>query len=121
MKKEISLSVVESATRERQSSTPKPWTAEMGIAHNLIFGPDGVACIATIHRDIGDGDSEPDANAAFIVRACNSHGALLEALTDCIETICTYQDRGSRDDRENLNRAETQARAAIAQATGEKD
>ena len=66
---------------ENAKHTPAPWTAEMGIAHNVIVAPGGIACLATIHRDIGDGDKEPDANARLIAAS----PVLLEALRNAVK------------------------------------
>jgi hypothetical protein len=54
----------------------------------------------------------PDANAAFIVRACNSHEAMLEALQELERGIRLWISEGVSD--ESMEKA----RAAIAQATG---
>jgi hypothetical protein len=55
--------------------TPGPWVAKSG--HNqTILGPNGEALAFTsFGKNIDD-----KTNAAFIVRACNSHEAMLEAL-----------------------------------------
>ena len=58
--------------------TPLPWadfTAGIGEANG--------ASIATLWRD----GAERTANAAFIVRACNNHDALLEALQEAANTF----------------------------------
>ena len=80
--------------------TPLPWvdfTAGIGEANG--------ASIATLWRD----GAERTANAAFIVRACNNHDALLEALEGLYGAIDSCVELTPR----TLDKA----RAAIAAAT----
>jgi hypothetical protein len=58
--------------------TPTPWTVPDGGIRPAIYTADEVEHIATM-ADTGD---EMEANAAFIVRAVNSHDALVEALLE---------------------------------------
>ena len=55
------------------------------------------------------------ANARFIVRACNAHGDMLEALELCVDCLA---DLARLDDGTPSISALDMARAAIAKATG---
>ncbi len=71
--------------------------------------------------DVGYSHNETDtANAAFIVRACNSHADLLEALKRLIEADDSIPfDVWSEEARyHNLKSAFTHARKAIEKAGG---
>lgn len=63
--------------------TPTPWKVEVNerfrVEHGDIFPVKGATGrpVCVVPGQIGDEDS---ANAAFIVQACNSHAALVEAL-----------------------------------------
>jgi len=62
--------------------TPTPW--EIGISHTeeiAIRHPEG-DCIATV-CDLLEGEAQ--ANASFIVRACNSHDELVACLEDILD------------------------------------
>ena len=55
--------------------TPVPWGAgEIASAH-IVYGPDGYEIAKCTGRNL-------DANARFIVTACNCHEKLLEALAE---------------------------------------
>lgn len=68
-----------------QGATPRPWCVGHSMERNYLYG-DGahIACISS--RENGfpiydDGSlNESEANAALIVKAVNSHDALVEAL-----------------------------------------
>lgn len=65
------------AQKERQTThTPTPWEVMNGVQITTIDTSAG--CIATTHKN-AHRDSTPEVDAAFIVRAVNSHEALLEA------------------------------------------
>lgn len=64
--------------------TPTPWLkAELGVVRNEVDN-------YLVARCIGDTDQEADANAAFIVRAVNSHEAMLEALKLVVRDLKKY-------------------------------
>lgn len=65
--------------------TPTPWTEHMVNTATVNIRA-GEISIAAVYRHIGspvlqDRAGEGDNNAAFIVRACNSHEALVAAAT----------------------------------------
>ena len=67
--------------------TPTPWSVDatrLGIMA-------GYQSIAQAFRDknktIADREAEAQANAAFIVRACNAHEQLASALLDCLSYV----------------------------------
>ena len=73
--------------------TPGPWKAGGdNNSWNKIFnhGNRPIATVNSIHkagqREAGDGDTQ-EANARFIVTACNSHAELLEALKEADKVL----------------------------------
>lgn len=76
--------------------TPTPWRASHGTGPTMQgysqsscvagTGVRGLQIIAGCFNDIG-GDEVAAANAAFIIRACNSHDRLVAALCEAIEII----------------------------------
>lgn len=99
--------------------TPGPWSLDYDpeMSPNIwIVAPtnSGVAKVEICEHREGRPEELNDedwANAAFIVRACNSHDALLSA---CRALLATW---GS-DDEDAIIAARRSARAAIAKATG---
>lgn len=100
--------------------TPTPWAVEAGTS--VIWGPapshdtrEWGASLAearvTFSRSYGRTVSreEADANAEFIVRACNSHDELLEALNLMVSNFAGLLND---DDHDRVH-------AAIAKAKGE--
>lgn len=76
--------------------------------------------IASICQDLNNPHTE--ANAEFIVRACNSHGALLAAMNSLVDLcggLMSRTDSGC-DYTEDDGAIYAAARAAIALATGGK-
>ena len=67
--------------------TPTPWIYALnGFCRNsanesqFTFGPD-LDCVGVVfNRNGPEGNATDEANAAFIVRACNSHDELVKAL-----------------------------------------
>lgn len=62
--------------------TPVPWTVEPGLRQRIL-APNGEPVALPCS---GTTVSAPD-NARFIVRACNAHEELLEALKGLVESI----------------------------------
>jgi hypothetical protein len=83
------------------SHTPTPWVAD----GHYIHGPDELRFLAVAGDRAG---VTPEANAAFIVRACNSHDELLHHLR-----ILAEEDSQCAPDWVAKKSA---ARAAIARA-----
>jgi hypothetical protein len=80
------------------SHTPTPWTVrDCAVYMGTAGGFDLRGC------------PQPDANAAFIVRACNAHDELVAALGDLVGRI----ERDERIEMQHL----THARAALAKVT----
>jgi hypothetical protein len=81
--------------------TPTPWRVidnepgngygSMDITPLLIEGES--YAIAAVIGDVAGID--PQANAAFIVRACNSHDALVEALKELLGVSCVFGQSSS--------------------------
>ncbi len=73
--------------------TPGPWQLgkngdQCARNHAICSGPVVIAKVYGRGYPAGEGWSpESEADAAFIVRACNSHEELLAALEDCIESL----------------------------------
>jgi hypothetical protein len=97
--------------------TPTPWRVidnepgngygSMDIAPLLIEGE--FFAVAAIIGDVARID--PQANAAYIVRACNSHAALVEALKACAGVLS-----GEGMSKSSLVDALEKTRAALALA-----
>ncbi len=89
--------------------TATPWYAQHRhiYKHDWMPGTDH----AIADADKGPTEAEALANAAFIVRACNSHADLLAALEDVMEWIRNWEPDFT-DDVE-WRETETKARAAI--------
>jgi len=100
--------------------TPTPWKAVRENAHptgGALLGvfvdrADG-SCIAETFSNCGQSDAECRANAAFIVRACNAHDALVAALSD-LEDIFDGQEDCDDGVPNDAMRAMTIIRAALA-------
>lgn len=99
--------------------TPGPWRTDeneirMGHAYERrVLAPDGSNGGCVVAQLVGD---DRIANAEFIVRACNSHYELLEALKLVTYSLAWHvetQGNGKRMDVMHL----AQAREAIAKAT----
>jgi hypothetical protein len=69
-------------TETKAQHTPLPWTYE---GFTSIFAPSGLAVANT--RADHFGADRAQANAAFIVRACNSHYEMVEALETLLADI----------------------------------
>ena len=106
--------------------TPTPWTVDEALARDnrVISGPNGevvVEVAATLDHDSTSDllvDHERDANAAFIVRACNAYDDLLAALRE----IVRLADANATDQHDMAvvrAYAVDAARAALRKATEE--
>ena len=103
--------------------TPGPWTHNFGQDGWLIEAADEEQTyrVACVFEDIGayripdadNRDDEGEANARFIVQACNSHDELLEALRGLCDELHKGRKLDARKDY-SLLVADAQARAAIA-------
>lgn len=114
---------------ETVKHTPTPWTHEevrtaSGRAFRIgagdILKPTGGACI--IYDDYPSGPNERSANAALIVRAVNSHAAMVEALEMFLELVADTSRFASIMNLEDyglFNRTQIRARAALSLAKGE--
>ena len=77
--------------------TPTPWHVETGVTwhgaviENKCSGAKGLAVIAIPQ---GATQKQSEANAAFIVRACNSHDALVMVARLVADTYEAEQTRG---------------------------
>lgn len=103
--------------------TPTPWFLNDSDIPPSIYtisqeDPSHQPCIAVLDADkpyFFDGVAVQEANAEFIVRACNSHDALIAALTGLLECAELNQDDLDGTTRmliENANAALTAAGAA---------
>lgn len=90
---------------KRNDHTPTPWKVEGPFLERSIFGEKDL-----VTRLVGF-DKIQSANAAFIVRAVNSHDALIKALKDALEVIGSWGPDGSPEWAQS-------AEAVIAQAEG---
>jgi hypothetical protein len=97
--------------------TPGPWKYEAD--DNVIIGGDGLI-MTWQTRSIDVGVAERDANAEFIVRACNSHDDLMAALEDMMAWARAVSDEyiDGGDLREDYRQALSDARDALAAGRG---
>lgn len=108
--------------------TPTPWQLQDGLSNRNITTSEG-DCIARVDMAIEQdeqGKWHPnhevtEANAAFIVRACNSHEALVEALGYYVAQHRKWRfdlpERNENDGKE-WNRTLAIAEAALGKAQG---
>jgi len=99
--------------------TPGPWSVGTGLRTSAGKGIGFIAEIKTLpNRDY----QQMEANADFIVRACNSHDELLEALKECLKAVNTVIAFSDMAGHESLSfiRVKKMAEQAIAKAEGEK-
>lgn len=112
--------------------TPTPWrvmpkapSGGVYITGDETFQFDGRVCqqhVALTTKNYGDNTSSvrigrEEANAAFIVRAVNSHQRLVEALGEVMEWIDNWSPPFADDDE--WPDTEEKARAALRAAEGE--
>jgi hypothetical protein len=102
--------------------TPGPWSVCNAIGKKSEVGivADAAPCIIAVMGNQGRGawPQEARANAEFIVRACNSHYELLEALRELVSACTRYdeQDEHSALLAANYCAAKDRAIAVIAKA-----
>lgn len=103
--------------------TPMPWWNESGVIHAkaVDWTPQEHRCChpASANQNIDPEDGDPEANAEFIVRACNSHDNLLAA---CKES-CAMLARIARTNRTpiHINKVIARDQAVIAEAEPKKE
>lgn len=100
--------------------TPTPYHVGEGKASIIIYDSRGnaIADAKTFHGKHEDGQAE--ANAAFIVRACNSHAELLEALETLLKQYDILLDELTEEEFSGYPEV-IAARAALAKAKGEQE
>lgn len=109
------------ATEERVAHTPGPWKLEPEIYGIDIVSHDDI-CIAEVpglgrHDEQFEVKNWHQANAAFIVTACNSFDQLVDALRAAQEAFFSDEPIGA-DVRRNLQwEAKSKVRAALSLAT----
>lgn len=88
-------------TAETAQHTETPWRAREVAKHHFYIeaasrkpGNGSVCELQAYEWDTPEGRVRLDANAAFIVRACNSHEGLLAACREALESAHWYQDNG---------------------------
>jgi hypothetical protein len=98
--------------------TPTPWEVLSGEIVKQGYGPNGnIAIIAQAHREPGNGvlPVERDENIKFIVRAVNSHEALMKTL----EAVSTFIMNPTDTNKILLSVVGATAIRIIKQAEGE--
>ena len=103
---------------EQAKHTPVPWKVQSALSnpHLRIVGDRGlIASIAGSGPVVQKGF---EANAAFIVRACNSHGALLEACKHANRVIAGLLRSRGQNQRIDANIAQLVIEAVIDKAEG---
>lgn len=81
--------------------TPTPWKVHPTVNQHrynaaLDFGPSGIA-VGVVWGPFEKRamDAETEANAAFIVRACNAHDELVAALKDAEKRLLSFAESGN--------------------------
>lgn len=105
--------------------TPLPWRLGSTKKDGMAFSREIETSLmghCTVGHTVAPSSSEAmieraEANAAFIVRACNSHYELLEALKQVMGWIGNWHPNFA-DDEEWLTVAAPQIKAAIGKAEG---
>ena len=102
--------------------TPTPWKIDRILTHNAAPIITAETCwrdqpriVAKAMYHSGSEDPEVHANAEFIVRACNSHDALLEALKILLDEFNDVMNLYHLP--KDASPALRSARAAISKAT----
>lgn len=111
----------------KAAHTPTPWSVRASRndeGYGLLICDEDQTILAGMDTWLGPTpEAEMEANAAFIVRACNSHAALVEALWKMMKLAADFEDAAKGDWKmPELSEADSiheQARAAIARATGQ--
>jgi len=112
-------------TKNLTLHTPTPWAVqENGFKTQFIYGSDATqkkSPMGVAYNELVAGGDHPStlnaANAAFIVKACNSHDALVKALTDMVAMYVDLVDSGDAGfwDAEKVDEV-IASRAALALA-----
>lgn len=106
------------AAPERQAHTELPWSISDTYDH-IVTGPDGLAIFECWFRGRR---ADARANAALIVRACNNHDGLLQALKEAEHQLAYLVEGGdflmADDTITQLEASRDDIRAAIAKAEG---
>jgi len=107
------------------SHTPTPWAVHVYGARSVEIHSDVLPAIVAVMPDANDDpdlpadcldNAEAQANAAFIVCACNAHDELVAALDDLNESTEQYLAAPSIDRMNNLTESLRSARAALGKA-----
>jgi hypothetical protein len=93
--------------------TPTPWKVGRNLDHGLAIFTDQPTIRELVAAFKNGTVSEAD--AAFILRACNVHEQLFTALDELIQAI----DQGDSISAEEFGESLTEARSALAAARGE--
>jgi hypothetical protein len=91
------------------AATPRPWAINEDRLHEIVFDPGGDGIPIAECFGLPD-DGETEANAALIVRAVNSHEALVEACEAADDYVAAHAVT------ETQVRLVNQLRAALAKA-----
>jgi hypothetical protein len=102
---------------ETTKHTPTPWILSGNMGAIYSMSPEAS------HGGVADRvcrcGPEGLANAAFIVRACNCHEELLEALRGCLTALDNVNKVGGDTSRDTYIIQAMEARAALVRATQE--
>ncbi len=77
--------------------TPTPWhitTNPHNEGDGTFYIVDGTINAVSVAQLETDDSVRDEANAAFIVRACNAHDGLVDCLTDALEVIGNWGEDG---------------------------
>ena len=99
--------------------TPVPWRQEWSKKSPSlnVFGANGYpVCRVPVHLSVGDDD---EANAEFIIQACNAYDNLLEACKDMLSVLTEPGVMDIDEWKTWKKRAEDKARVAIQEGKKE--
>lgn len=124
MKPTTSSQAAEPAMNSKVKWTPTPWSIDKVWQTYITAGDErGEQRIGEINGGLNASDEQDAANAAFIVRACNAHDALVEALEAIQRGFRNGEIQWTtprRSDYDPYHPANTLMCAALALAKGEK-
>jgi len=109
MKPTTSLPAADAATNSKGNRTPTPW-----YVNGSLIAPTRTGKRFAIAEIFRDNVQTAKANAAFIVRACNSHAALVKALRAC-QTALSLDSDMEEDFAPEIKRATAALRLAEGQ------
>lgn len=101
----------------KQKHTPTPWAKTESFQ---IVKPQGNTALELADICYVGDEAVAEANAEFIVRACNAHDELVEALQKCLESAHAADSNVLHSFGSLVKAIQHYARPALAKARGEE-